>query len=80
MNWVTVESSKILQVGYDEATSTLGIKFKPSKKNPGFMPEYHYSNVPVEMFNELVNAESIGRYFDDNIKSDPASYPYEKVD
>jgi hypothetical protein len=41
--------------------------------------EYHYGNVPVALYEGLMMADNVHHYFGDNIKSDPASYPYTKV-
>jgi hypothetical protein len=65
-------------VGYDEATSTLGIRFKPGRRSPA--SEYHYANVLPDVFQALVSAESVGSYFINNIKNDPTAYPYTKVE
>ena len=77
MNWKAVESSQISEVGYDADSKTLGIRFKPGKRSPA--SEYHYENVPAEVHNHLVNAESVGRHFGEHIKSNPTKYPYRKV-
>jgi hypothetical protein len=77
MNWQTVESSQISEVGYDADTSTLGIRFLPGKFSAA--SEYHYANVPPDVHGSLVTADSVGRYFGQNIKSNPVLYPYTKV-
>lgn len=82
MDWKAVESSQISQIGYDADTETLGIRFKPTKKQaetnqPG--SEYHYSFVEPDTYAALMTAESIGRYFGEVIKADPVKYPYVKV-
>ena len=77
MEWTAVESSQISEVGYDAATSTLGIRFKPGKKSPA--SEYHYANVPTSVYENLVMADSVGGFFTENIKNNPADYPYTKV-
>ncbi len=69
-----VESSQIQSVGYDAASQTLAIRFNTAK---GFS-EYHYANVPQEIYDGLMRAESHGRYFGQNIKPFPDLYPYEK--
>ncbi len=84
MIWQTVEreSSQIEQVGYDAETETLGIRFKPTKKQqeakqPG--SEYHYSFVPQDVHAALMTAGSVGSYFGQNIKPFPDKYPFTKV-
>ena len=83
MIWQTVESSQIEQVGYDAETETLGIRFKPTKKQqeakqPG--GEYHYANASDDLFGKFVAAESVGKFFDRHIKSQPELYPFRKVE
>lgn len=78
MEWKEVESSQIHSVGYDDATQTLGIRFKPTKSKP--ITEYHYANVTKGMYDGLVEAESVGRYFGNYIKPFPKDFPYTKVE
>lgn len=65
----TIRSSMIAQIGYDEASLTLVIKF-----TNGDM--YEYFNVPKETFDALANADSEGKYFIANIKG---KFEYKKV-
>ena len=78
MNWTTVESSQISEIGYDNATNTLSVRFKAGKRSSA--SEYHYENVGLKMFGELINADSVGSYFENFIKSHPDVYPYRKVE
>ena len=66
-NYVPVESSNLSEVGYED--SELFVKFKNNT-------EYKYSGVPLHVKEELLNAPSIGQYFNANIKN---SYPFEKI-
>lgn len=77
MQWQTVESSQIAEVGYDAATSTLGIRFHPGKKSPA--SEYLYDNVQPELHQALVTADSVGSFFGQNIKPFADKYPYRKA-
>jgi len=63
-----VRSSNIASIGYDESSETLEIEF-----NRGGI--YQYSNVPLSVYNRLMNASSHGVYFASNIKND---YPCKK--
>ena len=56
MELTRVESSMIYAVGYDEDTQTLEIVF-----NSGGI--YRYADVPPEEYEDLLNADSKGRYF-----------------
>lgn len=58
----TVESSQIAEVGYDRASSTLEVMFKRSNA------VYQYSNVPPEVYFDLVHADSIGKFFNAQVK------------
>ncbi|MCK5601397.1 KTSC domain-containing protein [Candidatus Pacearchaeota archaeon] len=62
MEMIDVQSSNLSQVGYDAETQTLGIVFKS-----GVL--YHYENVPQEVFDELIEASSAGRYFNTQIRN-----------
>jgi KTSC domain len=61
MNYQPVKSSNVEAVGYDEATQTLGVKFKGGS-------EHHYDNVTPEQHKALVSAKSIGKHFHANIR------------
>jgi hypothetical protein len=83
MEWKQVESSQIHAVGYDLDTQTLGIQFKRTSKqleNKQPMSVYHYANVPPQLCADLINAESVGKFFGEHIKSNPTKYPYQKVE
>ena len=88
MEWKAVESSQISEVGYDAESSTLGIRFKAGKRGKSgqqvsehdFVSEYHYQNVKPEMYQSLLNAESVGKYFGEFIKPFPAKYPFTKIE
>jgi hypothetical protein len=67
MERVNVISSNINSVGYEESSNTLEIEFKSGSI-------YQYSNIPQEVYNELLQASSIGRYFIRNIRDTYRSY------
>lgn len=75
--WENTESSQIHSIGRDPETGTVGIRFK-DRKTGGVQAEYHYDNVPEEMFEKLRVADSVGRFFEQNIKKNPKDYPYRK--
>jgi len=60
MKMINVDSSMIAAVGYDEETRTLQVQF-----NSGDW--YEYYEVEPEVFQELLEAESKGRYMRANI-------------
>lgn len=59
----SVSSSNLVSVGYDEDSKTLRVVFKNGST-------YDYSSVPQRTYEDLLNAESIGSYFHNNIRSD----------
>lgn len=65
---VTVKSSNIDRVGYDEDSKTLAVEFRTGAT-------YHYFEVPKSVYEGLKSAESVGAYFAQNIKG---SYAYHK--
>jgi hypothetical protein len=78
MEWTKVESSQISEVGYDSDSKTLGIRFPAKGKWPA--SEYHYANVSPQLCADLINAESVGKYFGEHIKNHPELYPYKKIE
>lgn len=58
MKLIEVTSSNIHKIGYDEETSKLGIVF-----NNDTNQVYEYDNVPKNVYEQLINAESIGHEF-----------------
>lgn len=71
MERLPVKSSNIKTIGYDEATKTLEIEFT----NSGV---YQYKGVPKEIYEGFDKAESIGKYFYANVKSN-RTFKFEKV-
>jgi len=69
MQLIQVESSMIYAVGYDEETQILEVVF-----NSGGI--YRYFDVPKEVYEGLLAAESKGRYMRANVID---LYPYEQV-
>lgn len=61
MKIVKVKSSQIQDVGYDSDNATLYIKFIRGNW-------YSYDNVPGEIYEGLIKAPSVGKYFHKNIK------------
>jgi KTSC domain-containing protein len=70
MHYVSVVSSTIEAVAYDEMGSTLGVRFHGGR-------EYRYRSVPKSVFQGLFAAPSKGRYFDQHVKH--AGFPYLRV-
>jgi hypothetical protein len=69
MNREQVTSSTVASLGYDAGTMTLEVEFVT-----GFV--YQYFDVPEFEYQNLVTAESIGRYFNQNIRN---SYRYGRI-
>lgn len=65
-----VESSNLASIGYDAKNEILEIEF-----NHGGI--YQYFDVPVNVYDELMNASSHGQYFDRNIKK--TGYEFQKI-
>lgn len=65
-----VTSSNLASIGYDAENEILEVEF-----NHGGV--YQYFGVPENVYEELMNADSHGQYFDRNIKK--AGYRYSKV-
>lgn len=54
-------SSQVTKVGYNEETKTLTVTFKTGKS-------YEYYEVHKHTFDELLTAESIGKYLNQFVK------------
>lgn len=58
---IKVESSNINAVGYDMSFGNLVVEYKSGNK-------YQYKNVPYELYENLLKAESKGRFMNENVK------------
>ena len=65
-----VESTTILSIGYNSISKLLEVEFKKGQV-------YVYSDVPEEIYNNLMTSVSIGSALSYLIKK--GGYPYEKV-
>ena len=70
MNRISVESSNIESIGYDSNSKNLEIEFNDHSV-------YRYYEVPEDVYEELMAAESKGSYLHQKIKG---VYRYEQVD
>ena len=61
MEMLPVVSTLIESVGYDEADQKLYVKFYSG-------PTYVYKGVPLELYGELLQSASVGRFFLEKIK------------
>lgn len=69
MRRTAVDSTTMKSVGYDSRSRVLEIEF-----NSGSV--YQYLEVPARVFQQLLSAESKGRYFNDEVRED---YAYVQV-
>jgi hypothetical protein len=63
-----VTSSVIESIGYDDVTNMLEVEFRTGRV-------YQYLDVPPDLYRDLMNAESIGEFFNRTIRT----YPYNDV-
>lgn len=61
LKWQELSSSNLRRCAYDMDTGTLKIQFNSGKV-------YTYEEVPVSVYNGLLEASSAGQYFNSNIK------------
>lgn len=75
--WQEVKSSMFSHIAYDSDQFVLSVRFKSTQK------VYAYKDVPPELYEELMEAKSIGGFYNGNIQGkfkrveeevDPASY------
>ena len=62
MERVEISSSNIKSAGYDTEEQLLEIEF-----NSGAV--YSYAGVPMGVYDDLLEAESVGKYFNQSIKN-----------
>ena len=58
---VKLESSAVAGVGYDHINNVLTVKFASGKK-------YDYKDVPVQVYEDLVNSPSSGKFLNKEVK------------
>lgn len=66
VNRVCVNSSAIAEIGYDEMGMILEVEFHGGAV-------YQYSGVPLELYRALISASSVGRLFDEEVRTGPFS-------
>jgi hypothetical protein len=69
VDWQPVASTHIAQVGYEDDSRVLGIRFQDGGV-------YEYQNVPVELVESFLKAPSKGHFFRDRIKG---QFSFERV-
>jgi len=69
MEYREVESSRIHKLGYDHEKNRLEVHFKNGHV-------YLYKEVPASFYTECLLADSVGKYFYDNIAE---SFPKKRV-
>ena len=65
-----VVSSQIKSIGHDTNTDTLYIRFSSNTI-------YQYKDVPHNVYIEMLNSPSVGKFLNDKIKG---IYPYKKLE
>lgn len=69
MEMISVQSSSLRSVGFDPTTSTLRVQFVTGKL-------YEYTGVPLSVYRSLLDAPSLGQYFNRHIRN---HYPYRRL-
>jgi hypothetical protein len=70
MNMPYVQSSALERVSYDEEAHTLCATFRGTHRT------YVYEDVPLEVYDGLIFADSLGRYFNTHIRD---HFPFHEV-
>jgi len=66
------DSSNVIEIGYDLKESRLFVMFTGGTL-------YAYKNVTPLQVAELLNAPSVGKQFNEGIKSKPEAHPFERI-
>lgn len=67
-----VLSSNIAAIGHDPINLTLTVEFRNGSR-------YRYDSVPVDVFDQLIKADSVGSAFHKLIKSQPDKHPFSQL-
>lgn len=70
MEMISVSSTSLSAIGYDNDTATLYVQFLNGAN-------FCYQGVPLDVFEGFLSAGSVGQYFNQTIKK--GGYPYCKV-
>jgi hypothetical protein len=62
MNRTPVTSSNIKSIGYDPSTNVLEVEFSSGTV-------YQYADVPAQVYKDMSEADSVGRYFAANVRN-----------
>lgn len=68
-----IESSSMVDAGFDADSGVLEITFRSGKR-------YRYENVPAEVFDKLMSADSAGKFFASAIRPMYQAIAVEDVD
>ena len=69
MDRISVQSSNVTEVGYDQDSMILEVLFHSGSV-------YQFFDVPEGLFREMLQADSVGRFFNQQIRD---SYRYVKL-
>ena len=69
MDRVAVRSTGIAIVGYEPSSQVLEVAFRNGSV-------YHYAEVPQTIYDQMIQAKSVGTYFAEHVKN---AYSYKKV-
>lgn len=69
MSWINVSSTNLSRVRYDDSRNTLAVEFQGGRV-------YQFFDVPKQVFEGLLSAESHGKFFHEQIKG---HYRYARV-
>jgi hypothetical protein len=69
MDRIALDSRTLATAGYDDPSATMELEFVEGRV-------YRYFVVPRSVFDALLSADSIGRFFQENIRD---VYPYERI-
>ncbi len=66
---ITLDSRTVASAGYDEPSATMEVEFVEGRV-------YRYFVVPRSVFDALLTADSVGRFFQEHIRD---VYPFERI-
>ena len=69
---IEVKSSNIRAIGHHPLEQSMDVEFPNGTK-------YSYGNVSEEIFQHILTAESVGKAFNNLVKTKPVEHPYTRL-
>ena len=69
---VAVNSTAVAEVAFDEKRGVMVVKFHNGRV-------YEYKNVPQSLYEQVIHAQSVGKFINEVIVKNPTAYPFKEL-